>query len=191
MNAAKIVLFFIFAVCLVTVSCAGFGKIIDPVKKEQKEVVTKTYEKNGLSFLYPDNWQVSEDEILDGGARYVNVEDSDNSLFIITLFPPESSIDLEAFAENFVENISSNIPIGKVSDVKKSSVNRTIDNQSYKGIQYKYSAVLLGENIPHTSNLFSVEREKTNAIVVIQAPDEDWKAADKEFQIIFDSLKFE
>lgn len=191
MNAAKLVLFFIITISFAAVSCAGIEKIINLPKREQKEIVAKTYEKNGLSFSHPDNWQVSEDEILEEGARFVNVEDSDNSLFLITLFPSDSFVDLDAYAENFTSSISSNMPVGKVSEPKKSIINRTINNQNYQGIQYKYSAVLLGQSVPHTANIFSVELRKSSAIVVIQAPDADWKAADKEFQVIFDSLKFD
>lgn len=154
-------------------------------------MVAKTYEKNDLSFSYPDNWKINEDEMLEEGARYVTVEDSDNSLFIMTVFAPGDAIDLETYGQNFLAGLSTDIPGGRISDAKKSAVRRTVNNQNLEGIEYKYSAVVLGESIPHTANMFSVKLKKGDAVIVVQAPDEDWKAADKEFQVIFDSLKFE
>ena len=190
MSIGKFILSFVIVIGCGTISCARIEKVVDPRKKERNEITTKNYEKDGLSFAHPDNWRVTDD-IVNSGPRLVNVEDSDNSLFVITLLPPNGDVDLDAYAENFTTNVSKNMPVGNVSEPKKSIVNRTIDNKDHDGIQYKYSIVLLGQNVPHTANFFVVELRKSTAIIMIQAPDEDWKAADKEFQVIFDSLRFD
>jgi len=190
MSKVKIILLFV-TICFVSMSCKIAEKIINPVKKEQKEIVKKIYEKNGLSFSYPSNWQVTADEILEEGVRNVNIEDSDSSLFIITMFPSEFSVDLDEHAESFKKNLPSNIPVGKLSEAKTTITSRIINDQNYKGVRQRYSISLLGEVIPHTVDFFLVNGEKFNVVLTIQAPDEDWKAAEKEFQVISDSLKFE
>ena len=190
MKKTKTFLLLVFTVCFVSASCRVVEKVINPVKKERKEIVKKVYEKSGVSFLHPDNWQVSEDSTSDEGVRQVTVEDSDNSLFIITLFGLDSYVDLDEYAENFKNTLPANIPIGKVRDGSKSEIDRLIKGQNYTGIRYTYSIYLLNQTVPHTVDFFSINGEGLNAIVLIQAPDEDWKAAEKEFQVIFDSLKF-
>jgi len=50
--------------------CDIAERIIDPVKKERKVLVNKVYEKDGLSFSYPDNWTVTEDSIIENGIRH-------------------------------------------------------------------------------------------------------------------------
>ena len=191
MKRTKIIsLCFAVAVCFVSASCQIVEKIINPVKKERKIITTKVYEKNGLSFSYPDNWKVTEDSILEEGSRYINVEDADDSLLIITLFGADSYVDLNEYVENFEKNLSANIPVGKIIHGTMGETSRVIKGQNYNGKRYKYSISLAGENMPHTTDFFSIDGEKLNGVIMIQAPDEDWKATEKEFQVIFDSIKF-
>ncbi|MCY7347252.1 MAG: hypothetical protein LH614_13645 [Pyrinomonadaceae bacterium] len=180
---------FIIATCFALTSCQFVEKIIDSRKKPQKEFVTKVYEKNELNFLYPDNWNVTEDTMLEDGRRLVNIQDSDNTLLIITLLKSGYTIDLGEYSEDFLKGITSDIPIGKVSMVKSGEAERTINNEKYKGIRKKYSITLLGENIPHTLDFFLITQQEAEAVIIIQAPDEDWNVADKEIQVIADSLK--
>lgn len=189
MNRAKIFLFFTLAICIAALACQSVEKIIDARKKPQKEIITKVYEKNGLSFSFPNNWQITEDTILEDGRRLVNIEDSDDTLFIITLLKSGYSIDLGEYSEDFIKGLASNIPIGKVSMVKSSEADRIINDQKYKGIRKKYSVTLVGEDIPHTIDFFLITQQDADAVIIIQAPDEDWSIADKEIQIIADSLK--
>jgi len=190
MKKAKIILLFIVTICFVSTSCQVVEKIINPVKKERKEIVKKVYEKNGLSFSHPDNWKVTEDSILAEGTRYINVEDSDNSLFIITLFGTDSYVDLKEHVENFKKTLPAQIPIGKIIQGTTTETTRLIKGKNYTGIRQKYSISLASEIVPHTTDFFLINGENLDAVVTIQAPDEDWKAAEKEFQVIFDSLKF-
>lgn len=190
MNKAKLLLFVTLAICFVLTACQSFEKLIDSRKNPQKEIVKKVYEKNGLSFSHPNNWQITEDSILEDEGRLVNIEDSDNTLFIITLLKPGHTINLSEYAEDFIKGMASEIPIGKISKVKTGEASRTINNQQYTGIRKNFSIVLLGEDVPHTTDFFLITQQDDDAVVTIHAPDEDWNVADKEIQIIADSLKF-
>lgn len=181
-----------FAMIVVSqTACTIVQKIIDPVKKERKEIVTRYYEKDGLSFLYPDNWQVTEDAPIENDIRHVNVEDSDSSLFILNIMASEFEVDLDAHATTFMKELPANLPVGKIIKVESERTSRVISNQAFEGVRRKYSISVLGEVVPHTVDFFLVAGEKTNALVMIQSPDEDWKAAEKEVKIISDSLKLE
>ncbi|CAN5470715.1 hypothetical protein BH20ACI1_BH20ACI1_20630 [soil metagenome] len=190
MYRAKLYLFSALAICFVSTACQSIEKIIDSRKKPQKEIVTKVYEKNGLSFSHPNNWKVTEDSFLDDGRRIINVEDSDNTLFIITLLKPGHTIDLKEYSEDFIKGMASDIPLGKIAEVKDDEANRTINNQNYLGIRKRFSITLLGENVPHTIDFFLVTQQENDAVIVISAPDEDLKVAEKEIQIIADSITF-
>ncbi|MDQ3130169.1 MAG: hypothetical protein M3Q99_05345 [Acidobacteriota bacterium] len=189
MSKGKTISLFIIAICFGLASCQSVEKIIDSNKKPQKEFVTKVYEKNELNFSYGDNWRISEDTILEDGIRFVQVEDSDNTLFIITIPKSGNTIDLGEYSENFIKGLASEIPIGKITKVKSSKVNRIINNKQYTGIRKNFSIALLGEDIPHTSDFFLITQQDTDAVITIQAPDEDLNVADKEIQVIADSLK--
>ena len=172
-------------------ACAVVEKIANPKKKEHRAIVTSQYEKDGLSFSYPNNWQVTEDAPIENGIRHVNVEDSDNSLFILNIMSSEFEVDLDEYAENFVKYLTANLPVGKVIKVESGTTSRVVSNTNYDGVQRRYSVSALGEIVPHTADFFLVKGEKTNAVVIVTSPDEDLNAAEKEFQAISDSLRLE
>ena len=172
-------------------ACAVVERIANPVKKERKAIVTKQYEKDGLSFAYPDNWQVTEDAPIENGIRHINVEDSDSSLFVLNVMSSEFEVDLDDYATNFVKALPASLPIGKVVKVESGTTSRVVSNKNYEGVRRKYSVSLLSQIVPHTADFFFVTGEKTNALVMMMSPDEDWNAAEKEFQVISDSLRLE
>ncbi len=180
----------ILAVCIFGVSCSIVEKVIDPAKKERKQIATKVYEKDGLSFSYPDNWNITEDTIIDKGIRHVNIEDADNSIFVIQIMSSDMTADLEDMAETFMSEVSKNVPIGKVSNIKKALAERAIAGQSQTGVRRNYSITLFGEVVPHTVEFFLVEASSSRALITIQLPDEDLKAGENEIKIISDSLEF-
>ena len=173
----------------VAISCQFAEQIIDPVKKERKEITTKEYSKDGVKFTYPDNWKITEDNIIEGKSRFINLEDADNSIMAITLPEAGYTFELKEYSDNYVESMKTEIPIGTLTDSSTEDTQRKINGQQNQGIRKKFSITLLGEKVPHIVDFFSVPSREGDAIVLIQVPEEDWKAADKEFQIIFDSLK--
>lgn len=188
-NSSNILI--LILILFVTTACGLVEKIVDPAKTVQKEIATKLYDKDGLRFSYPDNWKVTEDEVLENGLRYVNVEDDDNTVFILSMFTAEDPMDLDEYAENIATGMPEEVSIGKLSEVKKEIAIRMIAGKNTQGIRHKFSISILGEVAPHTRDFFRIDGATYAPIIMIQAPDEDWNAANKEFQVIFDSLKFE
>lgn len=186
----KILTIFAIAVCFLAASCEFAGKLINPQKKLRANIVTKVYEKDGLSFSYPDNWRVTEDTILEGATRYLTLEDADNSVFIITLPEAGYTMDLDEYSGNFIDVLKKEVPFGEVVGEGSVEINRIIQGESLKGVRKNFSIKLLGEKVPHTTDFFSVTQGDRQALIAVQSPDEDLKAADPEFEVIFNSLKF-
>src|SRR5688572_23284807 len=134
-KAAILVLIVVFS----QTACTVVQKIVDPVKKERKEIVIKHYDKDGLIFSYPDNWKVTEDSIIENDIRHVNVEDSDSSLFILQVMSSEFEIDLDEHATTFMKELLASLPVGKVLKVASEKSSREISNHTYEGVRKKYS----------------------------------------------------
>lgn len=194
----------IFLTCLLVLSCNmadestndSTDKKTNSAEKtsgdeNKKSVNTTPYEKTGISFSQPEGWKVTEDEIIEGRIRNINVEGPDNAVMIITALPSSVKPDLKNFAENFKENLSSTVAAGRVSEMKTSETSRSINGKDSKGVRQNYSLTLLGQEVPHTTDFYLVNGKKSNAVLTMQASDEDFQNADKAFQTISDSLKIE
>lgn len=177
-------------VCFICISCQFVEKLIDDKKKVRAEITTKSYSKDGFSFTHPDNWTITEDAIQEGDIRVVDAEDADNSLFIISLVSKDNTFDLDEQVQYFKKGFGKNLPIGKVEGMVASNISRVINGTERSGRRLKFAISLMGEKVPHTTDMFVIEGEKLNALVTLQAPEEDWAAAEKEFQVMLDSLRF-
>jgi len=191
MVKTKFFLIFILTVSFAAASCQMVEKIIDSKKKARKGIVSKVYARDGLSFSYPDNWQITEDKISEKGLRHVSIEDADNSVIVISLIPTGLTLDLNEYAENFKNDLPGNTPLGEISQTKLSPATRLMKGQLYSGFQLNYIISLVGQSVPHTTYFFLNEGQRSKTLLTIQAPDEDLLAAEKEFQVILDSLKAE
>jgi len=182
----KIILLLISIFCFSATSCQVAENVVVSQEK-QKEFVTKNYEKDGLSCSYQCNWKIKYDEVYQELGRVVAVEDSNNGIFVISLFPLEVPLDLEEYAEETKREWKSRIKNGKDFDIKTSEITRNILLEPSSGIRLKFSF----ENIPYTQDLFLVKGKKRIAVVALQTIDKNLENADKDFQAIFDSLEFE
>ena len=70
-------------------------------------------------------------------------------------------------------------------------INRNFQGRNHKGIRLKSSFSTADATIFDTIDFFVIEGRKSNALIIVSANDADWKVADKEFQFILDTLKFE
>jgi hypothetical protein len=187
----KTIIFFLLIICSMTISCQIVEQAVNPVKKESKSITKKSYNKDRLSFSYPDNWKITEDTLLEDKSRIVVLEDSYSGAFAVSL--PESgyALELKEYADNYITGLKAEMPIGKTSDIQTFDIEKEIKGEKYNGIRKRFDVIFLGVNVPHTTDFYLVSKEDTGAIIMLQAADEDWKASEKEFQIMIDSLDFE
>lgn len=180
----------IIAACVLAMGCGIVSKLVSPQKKMRASITTKVYEKDGLSFSYADNWKISEDEIVSDRVRYLTVEDADNTVFAVTLFPAGYAMELTEYSDSFMEGLKKEIPYGEIVGLKSGETQRIIGDQMRNGIRRNFTMTLLGEKVPHTTDFYSVAIGEREAIIAIQAPDEDWSAAEPEVDVISKSLTF-
>ena len=152
------------------------------ISQEKKENV---YSKEGVSFSYPNKWKIKHDEVISEIGRVITVQDNKDSIFIVSLFPSEVNLSLEEYAKNVETEWKARAKNGKDLEFKTNEVTRKIFLEYSKGIRLRF----LFENIPSTQDLFLVRGKKKLAVFAIQTTDENLENGEKDFQMIFDSLK--
>ncbi len=160
-------------------------------KKLEKTIVEKVYEKNGVKFSYPKDWQIVEDKISENRVTLITVADAPYCLVSIKVFSSEIPVDLRREAKYFDKKLQAKTPVEKPFEDRVSSINKNFQSQKHEGIRLKSSFSTSDVTIPDTTDFFVVEGQKSKALIIINAKDADWKVSDKEFQFILDSLKFE
>ncbi len=181
---------FFLTICFLSSSCQLI-KRIRASKKVEKEIVEKTYQKDGLVFSYPDNWFINEDKTSEKNVRTVVIVDYYTSVCRIRVFPLETNLNLRKYAENVDKNLRENMPVIDASEGRVGNTTREFQGKTYDGIRLKRLFSFLGTNASHTTDFFLAQNKKYKVVMSIEAVDQEWKAADKEFQLILDSLRFE
>ncbi len=159
--------------------------------KEQKvEIVSQEFSKDGVSFQFPSDWSVAKDSTDDSRIRQILIKDPHYTNFRITVPPERSYIDLgdsvEAYKKNFRENMRAGNP---------TAFETTISLRTHAGSKVEGSRLRFANDIApndfHIGELFVIKRGPSNALITISYPETDFVAADREIQLIFESLKFE
>ncbi len=182
-------LFFTIA-CFTSSSCQTV-KYGHPGTKVEKEIIEKVYEKNGIKFSYPEHWQIVQDNISENNVMMIAVADAPFCFIKIKVFSSEIPMDLRKEAESVDKKLQKTLPVEKSFEDRVSSISRIFQGKNHEGIRLKSSFSDSERIIPDTTDFFVLEGKKSKALITINADDADWKVADKEFQFILDSLKFE
>ncbi|MDB6006131.1 MAG: lipoprotein, partial [Prosthecobacter sp.] len=100
----------------VVVICAGLliaacGERAADVSKPQR------YEKLGVTFLYPGNWMIDEDRLLEG-VHHVSMATAGNALVVVQFFPLGTARSLEDYARAFSKETAAAVPEGKMTGSK-------------------------------------------------------------------------
>ena len=98
----------------------------------------QVYSKNGLSFSYPGNWNIAEEEIpgnLGEKTKLLNVESPGDAIVIICAFDYASEQSLIEWARDFSLSMKEEIPFGEVGDAQFSDVTRMGKTGKIKGIK--------------------------------------------------------
>lgn len=128
------------------------------------------FDKDGIQFDYPENWNATEEGDITPGGRMITVEKSgmDESGIVLissvnTEMEPAAMVQrqLDIFREQF-KTTASNIQAGSIS---------TANYGSYQGSTAKMTADLLG--LKHTTNVYSFSKNGKTYIISEQGADED------------------
>jgi len=147
------------------------------------------YSKDGLSFLYPGNWKITEEEVFEEKAKLINVESPGDAIVVICAFDYASEQTLLEWATDFSLSMKEEIPFGEVGDSRFSDVTRMGKTGKIKGIKNKVELSFLGETVPHVQEFFSIRNKETSAFIVCQSAEEDLEKTEPAFRQIVGSFQ--
>ena len=174
MNALK----FVFSAAITTLLASCGEPPADLSKKE-------TYSSNGLTFQYPGNWEVTEDEtVLE--FRYIFVETPGDALVILQSYPKDLSEDLEAFAKDFSATAAEETPM---ADVITRSMEAKPEADGFQWMMEKVDITLLGETIPHVRYYATKPIGDRQIYLIQQVSTEDLNKVKQGFELVQKTLK--
>lgn len=168
MKLRLIVLFFMLATLL-------------PACEEAADIAnSKLYDKAGVSFQYPGNWTVSEDE---GSAMYRNifVESPGDALMIIQSMDVSVEQDLMEYAKSYAQMSSEASTIAKVSKSKYTKK----DPYVLESLDF----TVLTETVPHQRKYQKVKGLEKIYYLISQSAVDDLQKTQAGFALIFGSFK--
>jgi len=138
----------------------------------------------GISFEYPDNWQVEKEELQQDLAYQINCEKKDiNSSEIISITWLNMEMEPREMIQNMIEGMKEE-PTHKNSNVKPIS---TIVYKGYNAVKADFDLVLFGEKF--YGRIISFNSNDKSILILKQTDNID--KLDSEFKEVENSLKIE
>ena len=143
------------------------------------------YDKSGVSFQYPGNWSVDQDE---GSsiARTIVVESSGSALLLIQLFDGTDIEDIRDYAEFFAKAGQEEVQVGKMSRSTFSEI-KSVDG--YEVLTENFAIELLGQSVPHTRIYRRKDTGKGVYFLISQTASEDAAIVEPGFAQIVSTFK--
>jgi hypothetical protein len=160
--------------------CEKAADISSPIK----------YEKENVSFSYPQNWKVTED-VRQQDLHYIFVESPGDAIFIIQIYSKNGAVSFNEFVEWFSSQSKAEIPVGKMEESIFSTVEKGNIATGMKGIKENFSITLVGEKVPHTREYYTVDSDNEIAFLVTQTATEDMRKTESGFDLILSSFVIE
>lgn len=160
----------------------GVALIVTGCGEPTADVATpKHYDKNGLTFQYPGNWKIDEDEELEGGIHHLILETSGDALVVVQLFPLELADPLEGYAREFSIQSNAALPFGKMVDSKFTPMP---EKAGFARLQEDFSMKLLTETIPHLRRYGNRDFGGKRCFLICQVATEDLSKVQAGFEQI-------
>lgn len=152
----------------------------------------KTYQQDGVSFVYPGNWKVTEDTTIEN-ARFIFLESTAEAIIKVEIYPFDESYELEEFVELDIESLNEEYP--KMFNISNShAVSPTVTslaNVDLEGFKYEFTISLLGVDVPHVSSYYQFNSETQAAYISQQVSVEDLGKVVGGFHLVLESFKIE
>ncbi|WP_394225186.1 hypothetical protein [Pseudoalteromonas spongiae] len=150
------------------------------------------YEKDGLSFSYPANWEVTED-FVNEDVRFVFVESPGDAIIKIEVYPTEQSFELKEFVELDVEALMKEIPsiLELDSDNEIKEIKTSINGTEFHGLKYEFNISVVNIDVPHVSESYSFPSHEKVAYLTNQVAKEDLGKVNGGFKQVLATFKIE
>jgi hypothetical protein len=150
-----------------------------------------TYEKDGLSFLMPANWRVTDDQD-DHGFRYLSVETPGNAIIVMNVYPLDQSEPFKQYVETLIE--SSRKELMSLASIKKErlfEIETKLEDRTLAGFKSEFVASLVGIDVPHQMVFYSFRSDARIAYVSCQVAVEDLSKVEKGFELVLSTFRLQ
>ena len=175
-NTVKI--FALASILIFTTSCQQAADISNPV----------SYDKAGIKFDYPGNWNITEDDQLED-VRFVILESPGDGIFIIQVYLAEDAVLIREYVDWFTEAAIKETPIFERTVGDYTKIEETIDGEIVSGLRQKFSINVFKLAVPHVSEYYRLEKNNKVAFLISQAAEEDLGYEAAGFELIIKTFK--
>ena len=158
----------------------------------------KGYSKGSLSFLYPGNWSVAEDEKIGGPddeSRVINIESPGDGTVMICFYDFEEDETLIEFATELSREMASEledeIPLSKVGKLNFSKITIEGNSGPLEGLRNKINITFLGQKVPHIFEFFCLKKQGKTVFIFCQSSEEDLEKTEPAFRQIVGSFQLQ
>ncbi|OYW30390.1 MAG: hypothetical protein B7Z47_03625 [Chthoniobacter sp. 12-60-6] len=167
------------------VICAGLV-LVGCGERAAKVSEPKGYEKGELTFLYPGNWKIDEDEMMGGGGHHLSISTPGDALVVVQFFPLEIASSLEDYARAFSKETAAAVPVGKLTGSKFTP---QADADGYTCLKETCTMELMGQAIAHVRYFRSRDFGGQRCFLLCQVAGEDVAEVEAGFKQVASSLK--
>ncbi len=181
------------AACALFAPTTGCGATI--LAKLLADEKPQHYSQYGIEFTHPGDWD-AETTVEDvDGLRYVEigVDGPDAAFVMIQQITPGIEVDRDELMTMLGDELrkENEAQLGGLMDFQqgaRETITRTILGSECTGLQSEFSLVLLGQRVPHTTQMFPCELADRTVVIYLQVADEDRADHVGSFDTILDSL---
>ena len=148
------------------------------------------YSQDKLSFSHPGNWKMTQDE-MQNNFRFIFVESPGDAIMTILVFPEKGDESLQDFASRFSASAREATPVGTLSEGVFTEKERIFKNKKLKGLHEKFSITLLGTDVPHIREFYSIESKNAVAYLIPQTASEDAQKTEPGFELILSTFSIQ
>ncbi|MCK5726848.1 MAG: hypothetical protein KAH22_08500 [Thiotrichaceae bacterium] len=163
---------------LITLSaCETKAEITSPLK----------YNKHGVSFDYPSNWKISDDNFKKD-VHFLTIETTGDAVFLIQIYKESEALALKDYALLISASIAKSMPIGEMKTKSMNAIKIMTKNGEIEGLQENISLTLLGQNIPYIRKYYSITQANKVAFLISNVTTDQQKYSNIGFDLIVKSL---
>lgn len=148
------------------------------------------YDKNGVKFSLPGNWEVTEDSE-EEASRYIFVETPGDAIILIELYAREDSPTLKQYTQWIIQHSVEAFPLGGRTEGTFEEVRRTAGERTLTAYRNEFVASVIGIEVPHVAEFYRLEADARIAYLSWQVATEDLPRVQEGFDLVIASFEFQ
>jgi|GEM_PF-6661739 len=165
-------------------ACGGVAPDLDQKKKVRTDRVT---------FEHPGNWTAGfEPDRIEGLFMGIHeIEGGESAMVFLTIYDATAPFDAGDIADMYMDALPGELGGIGLKQTGRSAVKRQLNGVETDGVEVHFSADLLGIEVPHTLQVFTMLSESHSATVITQIADEDIGTEQPGIDLVLDTVKLQ